>query len=218
MSNYLTGDFDAVVEVRLGTINRILAALHQNGASKDVSPSFPHSFAMRVGDVLTFTKLPAVAFQVSAAPSGGGSKKVDWASASSQSLPGVAKVMQRTLDELKKRLVPRPATLRGTARVQVSAPTITFPPGSTSEVFAELDARVHYVADPGTLVAPEPIHGLVRAAFSIGTAPFRTAGGRIDPAELERHARRLPSDGGARGLGSSIRAVLRHHGGRDGHV
>ena len=51
MSNNLTGDYDAVVEVRVKAINGVLATLHQNGLSKDASPTFMHRFATRVGDL-----------------------------------------------------------------------------------------------------------------------------------------------------------------------
>ncbi len=50
MANALTGGFDAVLQVRVEAVNRILATLHQRGASKDASPSFLHSVATRVGD------------------------------------------------------------------------------------------------------------------------------------------------------------------------
>ena len=41
MANALTGDYNAVVQVRIETINRILAAMHQNGLTKDATPSLP---------------------------------------------------------------------------------------------------------------------------------------------------------------------------------
>ena len=50
MANNLTGEFDAVVQVSVKTVNSILAHLHRKGGSKDASPSFPHSFAVRVSD------------------------------------------------------------------------------------------------------------------------------------------------------------------------
>ena len=51
MSNPLTGDFDAAVEVRVETLNRILATLHQKKAFEGASPSLLHSVAARVGEV-----------------------------------------------------------------------------------------------------------------------------------------------------------------------
>jgi hypothetical protein len=39
MSNFLTGDFDAVVQLSRGTVNRLLATTHQNkeGYGKNAS-------------------------------------------------------------------------------------------------------------------------------------------------------------------------------------
>jgi hypothetical protein len=50
MANPLTGDFDAVLQVSGGTINRLLASMHQNAFEKLKLPSFPHSVRMRIGD------------------------------------------------------------------------------------------------------------------------------------------------------------------------
>ena len=168
MANGLTGDFDALVEVSVETVNRILATMHQNKASEEASPTFPHSFAVRVGDVSTFLELAHWAIGVLPAPDKTNPKKT---------LPASSKVMppgasQATTDaqgrltaELAK--LTRPAIVRGTARVQVSTPTITLPQGSTSEVNARVQVRAHYTPDPGTLVLPDPVHGEVRATFSV---------------------------------------------------
>lgn len=50
MPNVLTGDFDAVVQVSGGTINRLLAGMHQNAFTDSDRPSFPHSASFRIGD------------------------------------------------------------------------------------------------------------------------------------------------------------------------
>jgi hypothetical protein len=50
MPNPLTGDFDAVLQVSGGTINRLLASMHQNRGGDPREPSFPHSIALRIGD------------------------------------------------------------------------------------------------------------------------------------------------------------------------
>ena len=50
MSNPLTGDFDAVLQVSGSTINRLMATLHQNAFTNPGLPSFPHSVQMRIGD------------------------------------------------------------------------------------------------------------------------------------------------------------------------
>jgi hypothetical protein len=50
MANFLTGDFEAVLEISVETINRLLASLHQNGFTRRTLPSFPHSVVQRIGD------------------------------------------------------------------------------------------------------------------------------------------------------------------------
>jgi hypothetical protein len=44
----LTGDFNAVLQVSGNTINRLMASIHQNEGG-DGRPTFPHSFALRIG-------------------------------------------------------------------------------------------------------------------------------------------------------------------------
>src|SRR5436190_908218 len=50
MTNLLTGDYDAVLQVSASTINRLLASMHQNDWSNPNTPSFPHSVGIRLGD------------------------------------------------------------------------------------------------------------------------------------------------------------------------
>lgn len=50
MANPLTGDFEAVLEVSGGTLNRLLASLHQNGGVDPAFPSLPHLARLRIGD------------------------------------------------------------------------------------------------------------------------------------------------------------------------
>ena len=50
MANPLTGDFEAVLQVSSGTINRLLASIHQNHGIKNDLPQFRHSVPLRVGD------------------------------------------------------------------------------------------------------------------------------------------------------------------------
>ncbi|HEX2706225.1 MAG TPA: hypothetical protein VHM65_10730 [Candidatus Lustribacter sp.] len=49
MPNALTGDFDAVLELSGGTLNRLVATMHQNGADSG-KPSLPHVAYFRLGD------------------------------------------------------------------------------------------------------------------------------------------------------------------------
>ena len=50
MTNPLTGDHDVVVQVSVGTLNRLLATLHQNALVNPALPTIPHSAFVRVGD------------------------------------------------------------------------------------------------------------------------------------------------------------------------
>src|SRR5262245_50883404 len=50
MPNPLTGDFDVVLQVSGGTVNRLLASMHQNAFANAKLPSFPHSVRIRIGD------------------------------------------------------------------------------------------------------------------------------------------------------------------------
>jgi len=50
MPNALTGDFDAVLELSGGTLNRLLATMHQNAVADSGEPSLPHVAYFRVGD------------------------------------------------------------------------------------------------------------------------------------------------------------------------
>jgi hypothetical protein len=50
MPNPLTGDFEAVLQVSGGTVNRLLASMHQNAFAKPTLPSFPHTVLLRIGD------------------------------------------------------------------------------------------------------------------------------------------------------------------------
>jgi hypothetical protein len=50
MSNSLTGDFEAVLQVSGGTVDRLLAGMHQNAFADPKLPSFPHVASLRLGD------------------------------------------------------------------------------------------------------------------------------------------------------------------------
>ena len=56
MSNFLTGDFDAVVQLSRSTVNRLLATTHQNtkGYGKKM-PLSPQKLAGRIGSYESVT-------------------------------------------------------------------------------------------------------------------------------------------------------------------
>lgn len=52
MPNPLTGDFDAVAQLSIVIVNRLLATMHQNANQEQGLPSLPHKAVIRVGDKL----------------------------------------------------------------------------------------------------------------------------------------------------------------------
>jgi hypothetical protein len=50
MSNPITGDFEGVLQVSGGTVNRLMATMHQNADAAPGLPRFPHSLWLRIGD------------------------------------------------------------------------------------------------------------------------------------------------------------------------
>jgi hypothetical protein len=68
MPNPLTGDFEAVLQVSGGTINRLLASMHQNAFQNPKLPSFPHTVRMRIGDDHAFEGVRGVVHAQVAVP------------------------------------------------------------------------------------------------------------------------------------------------------
>jgi hypothetical protein len=50
MPNALTGDFEAVLQIGNGTLDRLLASMHQNGFVDREGPSLPHTVYFRLGE------------------------------------------------------------------------------------------------------------------------------------------------------------------------
>lgn len=68
MANPLTGDFEAVLQISGGTVNRLLATMHQNAHTNPSLPSFPHSVQMRMGDDHAFEGVRGLAHVQVAVP------------------------------------------------------------------------------------------------------------------------------------------------------
>ena len=69
MSNPLTGDFEAVLQVSGATVNRLLASMHQNDGAKPSLPSFPHGIGIRIGDPTPYHGLKGTIFSQVSVPS-----------------------------------------------------------------------------------------------------------------------------------------------------
>ena len=171
MANHLTGDYDAVIELRVQQINGLLGTLHQRRIVPGDSPSFPHSSRVRFGDIpgllqagnvrlvewlktLAATRTvssaqPVMAFPLKPAPG----------------LLALAEKATRELSAAQLEVVhsDRP---RGRADVQISAPTVSFAEGATAEVTVQVEIRAHCVPDPGAGTLAAPIHGTVQATYS----------------------------------------------------
>ncbi len=176
MANNLTGDYEAVLLIRVLKINGLLATLHQKGADEDASPTFPHSETVRVGDPPTITRPDLGQYaewfnQLLATldPSRGGSDN-GASKFSAYAPPGASRVLHEAYEDVQAArfeiIHPSAVTVRGTARVQLSTPSISLPPGTTSEVTVHVNVRAHYTPDPGTIALPEPVHGEVRVTYS----------------------------------------------------
>lgn len=175
MANNLTGNYDAVLLVRVAKINAILATLHQNGACDDASPTFPHSVTTRLGDPPKILQPPLVDvagwFNETFQEIGRGPDPDGGPSVLDTSPPGAAQVLRKAFADLQAAradaIAPPPGpTVRGTVRAQLSAPSISLPAGTTSEVTVHVHARADYKPDPNTLALPEPVHGEVQVTYS----------------------------------------------------
>ncbi|MCG6859910.1 MAG: TlpA family protein disulfide reductase [Chromatiaceae bacterium] len=172
MANNLTGDYEAVAEVRVKAINGILATLHQNGASKDASPSFLHCAVMQVGyppkielhrisDLIRWAgRFGYPPPDSGTAPHGGNSMKAP---------PGVSDSLKDAIAEAydARKILTTPIPVRGIAQVQLGSPRISAASDSTSEVTAHVDIRANYIPESDTQEMPKPVHGEVRITFSV---------------------------------------------------
>jgi peroxiredoxin len=192
MSNPLTGDFEAAVEVRVEALNRILATLHQKGAFEGASPSFLHSFTARVGEIATQAKLElaeAFVLQNFGTSVGGDTKlpedllksvQADLLSARRillKASTGIGSAVESSAGTaVVQANFPELFVIRGTVEAQLSTLTVTFPEGTTSEAMIRCHVRAFYIPDPGTAALPETIHGEVLVGFVV---TYHLAGPRL---------------------------------------
>lgn len=179
MANNLTGDYEAVLEVSVRQINGLIASLHQHGAKgSGLSPSFPHSLRnLRVGYTPGYLVPATKRFGewlgkalTSARASSGAS--VMGADLAAKAPPGAAVRFRSSLVELEAAAADyaAPGSVFGRAEVQVSTPSISLTPGSTSEVVVSVEIRARFIPDPGSAVLPQPIHGEVQIPYQIQPA------------------------------------------------
>ena len=174
MTNPLTGDYEAVMQIAIRQINGLLGTLHQNAANKDAPLKLLHSTALRIGDpprrrpdVEVFGDW-LIEYQKA-----GPSRGLDdvRAQLSAMAPPGATRMLSDAFEGFDQNweIEYPPDVVRGLVKLQVSSVTITVPDGSSSEVTVHARVRAHYYPDPNTTDMPAPVHGDVRATFDVRT-------------------------------------------------
>src|SRR3972149_10872564 len=176
MANNLTGDYQAVLQVSVRQLNGILATMHQKRMYPTASPTFPHSGSIRVGDLplsygvesLRYRSWVSDHVKALRAPAGASIAETRQL-LSGKTPPGVSSMFAHAWDDLDRRVIEMaPAgTVRGRADFQLSNPTVSFPAGSVSAVMGHGWVRGRFYPDPGAAPLPEPIHGEVRALYTV---------------------------------------------------
>jgi peroxiredoxin len=173
MANVLTGDYEAVLQMAIRQINGLLGTLHQNGATQDAALKLLHSTTGRIGD--PGRRPPDVSafgdwlIEFQRAGPGRGLRDTR-AQLTSTAPPGAAQMLSDAFARFDRDwvvLFPPEAVVRGLAKLQVASPTITVPPGSSSEIIVNAGIRAQYYPDPGTADLPAPVHGDVHAAYEV---------------------------------------------------
>ncbi len=172
MSNPLTGDCEAVVQIATRQLNGLLGALHQN-ADQDAALKLLHSTSARIGDPPR--REPEVGpfgeWVVAQQRAGPGLGLDDLRSQlTAAAPPGTAKLLSEAFDEFDNwevELPEDPDVVRGLVRLQVSNVTISVPNGSSSEVIIHAGIRARYYPDPGTTALPASVHGHVHTTFDV---------------------------------------------------
>ena len=167
MPNPLTGDYQAVVQISVRQINGLLGSLHQRRMTKGASPSFAHGGTVRYGVTPAIFAKDALRLGQWLTSAAGGAQSPLGPDGAERLPPGVRSFYETAVGEWDvARAAPMSAgAIRGVAEVQLSTPTISLNPGSTSEVTVEVRVRAHLHPDPGSAAMPEWIHGDVRAVY-----------------------------------------------------
>lgn len=221
MSNPLTGNHEAVVEVAVRQINGLLGTLHQNGAIEDAVLKLLHSATLRIGDpprrfpeVLDFGD-----WLVDRLKKGPARPLNDVRTGlTATAPPGAAKMLTDAFAQFDDnwQLELPPDVVRGLVKLQVSTVTITVPAGSSSEITVNARIRIHYYPDPGTTAMPAPLHGDLSAAFDVRKVSTPSATRlAISPSPHDAKIQFVPAPGTGLGaveasrIGGEIRNVLR---------
>jgi hypothetical protein len=192
MANNLTGDFEAVLQVSLQQINGVLASIHQARVDPKASPGFAHSARMRIGpsplsmvaDMIRFKgwTTMALAGQVRSPSTSSTSTTSSYEEPrqflSGYAPPGLKVLYKKHWDQIDTSIAEPSWTdaVRGLAEVQIGNPTMSMQPEWTSKVLVHAQVRARFIPDPGAQALPAPIHGEVRAIYTVG--PRQLSDGR----------------------------------------
>jgi peroxiredoxin len=172
----LTGDYQAVLHLSVRQLNGILATLHQRRVDPAASPTFPHAVRVRIGNPpRTFDagSLRYRSWTMEAAkalnPAAGAPIAQTRQLVSGSMPPGVSAMFANAWDVLDQSVIEPapPGTVRGWADVQLSNPTVSFPPGVDSAVVLHVWVRARFEPDFGAASLLVPIHGEVRALYTV---------------------------------------------------
>lgn len=202
MANYLTGDYEAVLQINARLINGILATMHQNAIDPGVTPTFPHSVRIRVGGASpTFNpKIKQFATWVGSQVKTlqtAGETFTDYRDAiQAKAPPGVSKVIAGLFADVAHihDEVISHDSVAGWADAQISTPTISFAEGATTDVTLSVSIRARYQGDSGSTPLPEWIHGKIQATYRIHVLPGNTAL-RVEASPNDREILFFPAQG-----------------------
>jgi hypothetical protein len=172
MTNSLTGDYEAVVQVAIRQINGLLGTLHQNAATEGAALRLLHSTTLRLGDPPR--RRPDVEIfgdwllEYQKAGPGHGLDDIR-AQLTSKAPPGAARMLSDAFEGFDQdwEIQYPPDVVRGTAKLHVSSVTISVTDGSSSEVTVQARVRARDYPDPNTTGMPDNIHGDLHAAFDV---------------------------------------------------
>jgi hypothetical protein len=181
MTNLLTGDYEAVLQVAIRQINGLLGTLHQNGEPQDqigpvelrlFRPPLPFPFPLPPA-LQTPHSITARIADNRLTPPGGGVFE-DWViefqrAGPGRSLrqiqteltatapPGASRMLTDAFAALYEGwVVVPPGQVQGMAKLQVSSVTITVAQGSSSEITVNANIRVAYYPDSALQIYPHP--------------------------------------------------------------
>jgi peroxiredoxin len=198
MSNFLTGDYEAVFEIAMRQINGVLGTLHQNAEPQALPPGrdqppvaefrvirppfpfplppalqTPHSITTRIADSPWRPPGDGVfadwVIEFQRAGPGRSLRQIE-KELTTTAPPGAAQMLTDAFAALDRIwVVPPPGQVQGLAKIQASSVKITVAEGSSSEITVNVNIRAVYYPDPSTTNLPAPIHGDVEAAFEVRT-------------------------------------------------